>query len=99
LPFNFRSYWNGLGKTVETGCTPAGGNGPTGEVPETEATRTSGEAPADGGATMSPGDIETANATEVNANQRPEDAESLLTMVEDVRWLMEDTIHAEVPEV
>jgi hypothetical protein len=48
---------------------------------------------------MSPGDIETANATEVNANQRPEDAESLLTMVEDVRWLMEDTIHAEVPEV
>jgi hypothetical protein len=63
-----------------------------------EATKTGGEAPADGGAT-SPDDIETATATEVNANQCLEDAESLLAMVEDVRPPMEATVRAEVPEV
>jgi hypothetical protein len=61
----------------DNGRAPAFGDSENGEVPETETTGTGSEAPAGGGAAMSPGDVEPATVMGKDKPRPPEIAEDI----------------------
>jgi hypothetical protein len=64
--------------TIDAGGAPAGGDDQTRDVPEMEGTRTGDEAPANGDAAALASGVEAAAVTEVDAPQRPKEAENLV---------------------